>query len=111
MSIQVSRCAGCGRSYFESLENCAHCGEELEEKNVSGFGKVYSYSEVHLGPEGLETPYMLALVEMEGAGRVLGRVETPAPAGLMMGEVVRFERLSESGPLFRLEKVAEKSNG
>ncbi len=111
MPIQVYLCAGCGRSYFETLEICAHCGEGLEGKNVSGLGRVYSYSEVHLGPEGMETPYVLALVEMEGAGRVLGRLEAPKPAGQMVGQAVRFEGFSEAGPLFRLENIAERSNG
>ena len=111
MPIQVYVCAGCGRSYFETLEKCAYCGEGLEGKNVSGLGKVYSYSEVYLGPEGMETPYLLALVEMDGVGRVLGRLEAPEPAGQMIGEAVRFEGVSEACPLFRLENVAEKSNG
>ncbi len=78
---------------------------------MSGLGRVYSYSEVHLGPEGMKTPYLLALVDMEGAGRVLGRLEAAKPAGRMMDEAVRFEGLSEAGPIFRLENSAEKSNG
>ncbi len=110
MTIQVYLCAGCGRSYFEPLEICPHCGEGVGKKNVSGLGRVYSYSEVHLGPEGMETPYLLALVDMEGAGRVLGRLEAPKPAGRLVDEAVRFEGLSEAGPLFRLENAAEKSN-
>ena len=111
MPIQVYLCAGCRRSYFEPFEKCAHCGERLEGKNVSGLGRVYSYSEVHLGPGGMETPYLLALVEMDGAGRVLGRLEAPKPAGRIVDKAVRFERFSEAGPIFRLENAAEKSNG
>ncbi len=111
MSIQVYACTGCGRNYFESSERCAHCGEGLEGKNVSGLGRIYSYSEVHLGPEGMETPYLLALVELEGGGRVLGRLQAMKPAGTVVDEVVRFDGLSEAGPLFRLENGSERSNG
>jgi uncharacterized OB-fold protein len=59
----------------------------------------------------METPYLLALVDMEGAGRVLGRLEAPKPVGRIVDEAVRFEGFSEAGPLFRLENAAEKSNG
>ncbi len=111
MPIQVYICAGCGRSYFEPGEKCAHCGGKLEEKNVSGLGRVYSYSEVYLGAEGMETPYLLALIEMEGAGRVMGRLEGSKPAGTMVDEAVRFDGLSETGLLFRPENAVEKPNG
>lgn len=111
MPIQVYVCAGCGRSYFEPGKMCTHCGAKLEGKDVSGLGRVYSYSEVHLGAEGMEIPYLLALVEMEGAGRVMGRIQGSKPAGTMVDEAVRFDGLSEAGPLFRPENALEKTNG
>ncbi len=111
MSIQVYECPGCGRVYFESAGGCTHCGGRLNEKTVSGRGRVYSYSKVHLGPEGMETPYLLALVELEDGGRVLGRLHAPEPIGTIMNEAVRFEGISEAGPQFRLENLSEKSSG
>lgn len=111
MPNHVYVCAGCGRSYFEPDEKCAHCGGKLKGKEVSGLGTVYSFSEVHLGAEGMETPYLLALVEMEGAGRVMGRLQRSKPVETMVDEIVRFDGLSEMGPLFRLENAVEKSNG
>jgi uncharacterized OB-fold protein len=91
------------RTGFERLAQCAHCGERLEEKTVPGLGRVYSDSRVHIGPEGMKTPYLLVLVDLEGAGRVLARLQGATGTGSMVDKTVRFDELSEMGPLFRLE--------
>lgn len=103
MSIEVWVCTGCGRTGLERLAQCAHCGGSLEEKAVSGSGQVYSDSQVHIGPEGMKTPYLLVLVDLEGAGRVLGRLQRASGTKSVIGKRVCFDELSDIGPLFRLE--------
>lgn len=110
MPIQISLCPDCGRSRFEPAETCAHCGGTMEKWDVPGIGRVYSYSEVHLGAEGMETPYLLALVDLEGAGRVMGRIRGKPHDRLKVDGLVRFDELSDAGPVFRLEGSAEESD-
>ncbi len=109
MAVAVHSCAGCGRVYFRAEGECSRCGGVLEERRVSGRGRVYSYTEVHAAPAGMTAPYCLALIDLDEAGRVLGRLEgIESPA---VGAPVYFGGLSERGPRFALEVSPEKSHG
>lgn len=94
-------CAGCGRIYLESSERCGHCGAEMKQKQVSGRGVVYSFSSVHMGAQGMPTPYLLALVELEEGGRILARLADDECEPSIGDEVV-FSGLSDTGPVFRM---------
>ena len=94
-------CAGCRRIYLEKSKRCGHCDAEMEERQASGRGVVYSFSAVHMGAQGLPTPYLLALVELEEGGRILARLaddDEPEPS---IGDSVVFSGLSDTGPVFR----------
>lgn len=95
-------CAGCGRIYLEGSERCGHCGAEMEERPASGQGVVYSFSSVHMGAQGMPTPYLLALVELEEGGRILARLADDDESEPSIGDEVVFSGLSDAGPVFRL---------
>ena len=95
-------CAGCGRIYLENAQRCGHCGGELEERPASGRGIVYSFSSVHMGAQGMPTPYLLALVELEEGGRILARLADDDESEPSIGDKVVFSGLSDTGPVFRL---------
>ena len=111
MAVAVQRYAGCGRIYFEAEGECARCGGALEERHISGRGRVYSYTEVHAAPAGMAPPYCLALIDLDGAGRVLGRLEGTEAGAPAVDAPVRFGGLSERGPSFALEVSPENSDG
>lgn len=94
-------CAGCGRIYLEQSERCGHCGAEMEQRRASGRGVVYSFSSVHMGAQGMPTPYLLALVELEEGGRILARLADDGGEPSIGGKVI-FSGLSETGPVFRM---------
>ncbi|MBT3435900.1 MAG: hypothetical protein HOJ95_14750 [Nitrospinaceae bacterium] len=107
MSIHI--CEHCDRIHFDGVGSCGVCGSELTEKAISGRGSVYSFTEVHIAPGGMDAPYLLAMIELEGAGRLLARLE-----GVDLVAVdasVIFDGISRLGPYFRLERVTEKSHG
>ena len=95
-------CAGCGRIYLEQSERCGHCGAETEERLASGRGIVYSFSSVHMGAQGMPTPYLLALVELEEGGRILARLADDDEGEPSIGGKVIFSGLSDTGPVFRM---------
>ncbi|MFP6891448.1 MAG: OB-fold domain-containing protein [Nitrospinota bacterium] len=110
-SLSVHGCPACGRTYFGDGAECGHCGAALEEKFVTVRGKVYSYSAVHVGPEGMEAPYLLALVDLDGSGRVLGIVEGQDRTQLRVNQPVCFAGISNGGPVFRPAEFSGKSRG
>ncbi len=100
--MEMFVCAGCGRIYLEKSERCSHCGAEMEERQVSGRGVVYSFSLVHMGARGMPTPYLLALVELEEGGRILARLADDDEGEPSIGDEVVFSGLSDTGPVFRM---------
>lgn len=76
--LEGNQCVTCKRKYFPSRIVCPSCRRKgkLEPFKFSGKGKVYSYTEIQVPPEGFETqvPYVLALIELEEGSRVLGQI-------------------------------------
>lgn len=95
-------CTGCGRVYLEGAERCGHCGAGMEQRQASGRGVVYSFSSVHMGAQGMPTPYLLALVELEEGGRILARLADDDASEPSIGDKVVFSGLSDAGPVFRM---------
>ena len=111
MAVAVHGCVVCGRVYFRAELECSRCGGALEERRVSGRGRVYSYTEVHAAPAEMAAPYLLVLVDLDESGRVLGRLEGMEAESPAVGAPVCFGGLSEWGPRFALEVSLEKSHG
>ena len=61
------RCPDCGCSFFPSRVICARCSRiGLEEVELSGCGKIWSYTIAHQAPPGavVQPPYAIAQVEL-----------------------------------------------
>jgi hypothetical protein len=61
------KCPQCGRRIFPPRDVCPICGHEARAPiKFSGRGEVYSYSVIHVAPEGYEkfVPYIVALVRL-----------------------------------------------
>jgi hypothetical protein len=72
-----TRCKGCGMSYFPPRMDCFHClSSEMEWSEITGKGKLISYSTLHYAPTGFEAdlPYTTALIEFENKMKVFGRL-------------------------------------
>ena len=90
--VVVQQCRACTRRRVERMPACPWCGSDgADDAEVAGTGTVYSWVRVHraLGPvtadDGL--PYTVVTVDLDGGGRVFGRLE-PAQAaaiGLAVG--------------------------
>lgn len=84
-----SRCPQCGKHAFPPTTFCDNCGNStgLESAKLSNTGTLYSFSEVHVAPKELTTPYVLGYVDFPEDVRVLGQVEHTA-AELQVDEPV-----------------------
>jgi uncharacterized OB-fold protein len=84
--IVLQECGACGRRRFPRLPACPYCGNAGgQDVDVPGTGQVYSFVRAHraLTPAFAdEVPYTVATVELDGGGRVVGRVVPPERAAI-----------------------------
>src|ERR1700694_5915702 len=90
----VSRCCTkCQALYFDRRNACAHCGgRECAPRRLSNDGSLRAFTIVHRAAPGVPTPYVSAVVDLDGGGVVkanLLNVE-PAPAIVQFGMPVRL---------------------
>ncbi|MBI4233857.1 MAG: Zn-ribbon domain-containing OB-fold protein [Chloroflexi bacterium] len=109
--LWVRRCKECQRTYFYPRDICPNCfSRNTEWSKTSGKGKLYSYAIAHRAPMPAfqaMTPYVIALVELEGGARMptnlIGVEPDPAKIRCDMPVEVVFEDVDEkiSLPKFR----------
>ena len=73
------------------MPSCPYCGDErMSEVEIPGTGHIYSWVRVDralTAEMAGEVPYCIATVDLEGGGRIQGRLEPPdaAAIGLPVG--------------------------
>jgi uncharacterized OB-fold protein len=73
VNLVVQRCTNCDQVVFPpTAERCSRCwSAELTVDETPGAGSVYSYTVVRRSFPGLETPYVVGLVDLDGGLRVM----------------------------------------
>jgi hypothetical protein len=75
--VAGTQCKGCGESFFPPRADCCKClSGEMEWFEITGTGKLISYSTLSYAPTGFEQdlPYTLALVQFGEKVRLFGRL-------------------------------------
>ncbi len=93
--LRIQRCGGCGLLRHPPGPMCPECGASKPKYLVSdGRGEVYSYV-VHHHPQvpGKQTPFVIALIELDEGVRMLGELDGEPSIGLPV-EVV-FTRVDD----------------
>ena len=86
---EAGRCGSCATLAFPPRHRCLSCGAEGGATLVPlpRTGSVYTVTTVHVPVPGLETPYALAVVELDDVGvRALVTVTDVAPGSLEIGD-------------------------
>jgi len=113
-----SACESCKTNYFPTRKLCPKCRRKgkIVQKQFSGKGKIYSFTEVTAGPAGfeLEAPYVLAIVELDEGSRLTAQVVGVGEKDVAIGSPVEMifrkiledseEGLIHYGYKFRLAK-------
>ncbi len=79
--VMGSKCKGCGLKFFPPRADCYQClSSDMEWFEVSGKGKLITYSKLQYGPVGFEgdLPYAIALADF-GEYKVFGRLAGDIP--------------------------------
>ena len=74
--LEGHRCQSCGAIFLGERRVCGKCGtrDEMEPFAMAKTGKLYSYSVVYRSFPGIETPYISAIVDLDGGGTVKGNL-------------------------------------
>jgi uncharacterized protein len=98
-------CRPCDEPVHYPRWACPRClGEDLEWRQASGRGEVYTFNVMHRPGSPLmadATPYVIALVDLEEGARILTNVVGCDPADVKVGMAVRldWEELSDGRAL------------
>jgi len=93
--VMGTKCKGCGLTFFPPRADCYKClSSNMEWFEVSGKGKLLSFSKLEYGPVGFEKdlPYTIAILDY-GDYKVFGRLapdlkETDVKVGMELKTVV-----------------------
>ena len=75
--LRIQHCDTCGRNVFYPRSLCPHChADTLSWIVASGKGTIYSYTVVHqaFGSFAEETPFVVAIVELEEGVRMMSNI-------------------------------------
>jgi uncharacterized protein len=107
--VVLQQCPACGRQRFPRMPSCPFCGTagggDIE---VSGSGCIYSWVTVHRAlTEAMAdaVPYSIAAVDLDGGGRMFGRL-ADGPPGIGLRVRPHFvDHMSWTELQFELERA------
>jgi uncharacterized OB-fold protein len=91
--LRAQVCTKCGASYFDRRNACAKCGQRtFDSQPLPNEGTVRSFTIVHRAAPGVPTPYVSAIVDLEGGGVVKANVVNvePEPENVSFGMPVKL---------------------
>ncbi|MCD6566030.1 MAG: Zn-ribbon domain-containing OB-fold protein [Bacteroidales bacterium] len=100
--MEAVKCRKCGKISFPARLICPECKNKVFDKiNLSGKGKLLTYTIIRTAPEGFEdvAPYAVGIVEMEEGVRVMGQITDCDLLSLKTGDklISKFRRMNEEG--------------
>jgi uncharacterized protein len=107
--LVANECTECGALYFDRRNACANCGKQaFTRRALGGEGKVRSFTIVHRAAPGVPTPYVSAIVDLDGGGVVKANVVNiqPVPEHVGLGMPVRLTTFAAGGDDDGTEAVA-----
>jgi scaffold protein (connect acetoacetyl-CoA thiolase and HMG-CoA synthase) len=106
MQIYIRSCPVCNQKYMEDVDLCPSCLNvtPTDRVEVSGTGKIYSYSRVHVAPEQFKSivPYYLAIIDLDEGPRLMARLQTQDGDHVRIDAPVELVS-SENGYVFALK--------
>lgn len=97
------KCNNCNSVFFPPRSVCPKCRRigKLESYKLNGKGEIVSYTQVRVPPEGFEdeTPYTLAIIELEEGPRITGQIADAELEDIEIGDKVEatFRHVGEEG--------------
>lgn len=100
LKLYALRCLGCGNIYPLRIRVCQKCHnkDKFEKMKLARKGKVFTYTQEHYYPSP-DGPITMAVVDLEGGGRLIFQMTDADPAEAKVGLEVELtlRRLHEAG--------------
>jgi len=94
-------CTSCGKTYFEKKGMCTCQNTEFNEIELSGNGKIVSFTQIHSGPESFTElgKYCVAIIDLNEGARITGQIVDCNYEDLKIGTEVEavFRKFYKSG--------------
>jgi len=109
--ILGSKCKKCGNTMIPLKPVCSKCGSfDVEEFETKGKGIIRSFTIIFVAPEKFkdEVPYVVALIELDEGGSVMGRligVDPYRSEDIVIGTKVKFEVLVKDEEIITAFKI------
>lgn len=74
--LEGQKCQSCGALFLGERPACTKCGtrDRFEAIPLSNRGELYVYTIIHRSYPGIDTPFISAVVDLEGGGSVKGNL-------------------------------------
>ncbi|MFG2959396.1 Zn-ribbon domain-containing OB-fold protein [Streptomyces sp. NPDC048291] len=91
--LVIPHCPSCGLRFFTPEPACPGClSRDWRYAPSAGRGTVYSVTVVHRAPgPGFDTPFALAVIDLDEGGTLLSHVDADAPDTVAIGMRVRVD--------------------
>jgi uncharacterized protein len=92
--LEANICKECGAAYWDRRNACAKCGKrEFDRKKMSSDGELISFSIVHRAAPNVPTPYVSAVVHLDGGGAVKANLVDvePDPDNVKLGMKLKLK--------------------
>jgi uncharacterized protein len=91
--LVANQCTACGAQYFDRRNACANCGgDDFDRTALATTGVVRTFTIIHRAAPKVPTPYVSAVVDLDGGGSVKANIVDvePDPAKITLGMPVRL---------------------
>lgn len=100
--LEAVKCKNCGYIAFPPRQICPECkGKDFENIRLSDKGKIVSYTIIRVPPKNFafQAPYPVAIVELDGGGRITAQITDANPEEVEIGASVRIvlRKIQEEG--------------
>jgi uncharacterized protein len=76
--LMAGKCVKCGKIHLPPRPLCDNCySKEFEWVNVSGKGRLVTYTVIHIAPQQFQTltPYAVGIIELENGLKIPGMIQ------------------------------------
>lgn len=100
--LEAAKCDGCGKIYFPPRLVCSDCqSRDFHAVKLQEKGKVLTYTVIHVAPEqfATQTPYIIAIVELNDGVKITSQVVDCAVDDVKIGDKVKvvFRKIQQDG--------------
>ena len=100
--LEAGKCSECGYVAFPPRLICPGCGsKEFKAMKLSDTGTILTYTVIRVAPSQFtdEAPYAVAIVELDGGGRITTQIADCPLDAIEIGQKVKveFRRIREEG--------------